>query len=177
MSFNHNRARLRHKYLSAHPNPFTQCTCCFHSSQHTDDTPSLWPRYFCPSCPSCLPTTPPIQPNPHTQFFTCTAIPTSTRSWLVHRTIPLPYQPSLNAHAAPGGNGANRHTTNIEHLCKIAGEISTIELNIELGYRNVELGRAVWEMDAQLRGIEDCGMLDMVAMEAQGPPFRGFVWL
>jgi hypothetical protein len=115
-------------------------------------------------------------PDPRSQIFTCTAVPTPTQPWLIHRSSSLRYQPNLNARASSFTPGAKNHTTNIERLSKILGEIQKIELNIELRYRNIELERVVRDMDAQLRGVEDCGMLDMVATGAEGPPVRGYIW-
>lgn len=51
-----------------------------------------------------------------------------------------------------------------------------MELNIELGDRNLQLEDFIRQLDAQVRGIEDCNMLDMVAIRADGPSVRGYIW-
>ena len=62
-------------------------------------------------------------------------------------------------------------------LQELASLVQTMELNIELGDRNLQLEENIRQLDAQVRGIEVCNVLDMVAIGADGPPVRGYIWL
>ena len=103
----------------------------------------------------------PVLAHTHAQVFTCTATPTPTQPWLIHRTSTPRYRPGLNAYVTPFIPGAKRHVTNFERLHRMAGEVQMIEWNIEMGNWNVELERVVRKLDAQLRGLEDFVLSDV----------------